>query len=111
MTNATTAKTVTFTITAAHQVVYAARLAGVTLIDKTAEVGHYSRLAYEATLEGWDKIHTILCSARAVVSGTEKAVLTAAISRIPSAAARAEQEARFAARRAARAARRAARNA
>ena len=107
MDTATTREMVTFTITAARQVVRASHMARVDLVDKTVEVGHYSRLAFDATLDDWDKIHTILSAARVVVSGTDKAVLTAAISRIPNESARAEQRAR---REAAREARRAARN-
>ncbi len=82
-----------FTDSASCFVTMAARMAGVSLRDRTVEAGHYSRLAYETSQDGWDKIHTVMTAARSVATGTEKRVLTAAISRIRTSASIAAEKA------------------
>jgi len=104
---ANTAQSVELSQKASHRVIYAANLASISLDDRTEEVGHYDRFVFSTTLDNWDKIATILAAARTVAAGSEKAVLTGALNRIPTEAKRAARAARVAARRAARRAARA----
>ena len=83
----------TFSASASAYVRMASAMAGVNLKDRTVEAGHYDRMSYETDQDGWDKIHTIMTAAHSVASGTEKRVLTAAISRIRTSASIAAEKA------------------
>ena len=83
-----------FSGSAAPYVKMASMMASVNLKDRTVEAGHYDRAAYETDQDGWDKIHTIMTAAHSVASGTEKRVLSAAISRIRTSASIAAEKAK-----------------
>lgn len=64
------------------------------LVDRSVEVGLYSRVAYAGTQAQWDKVHAAMAARREGQAGSVRGSTTSAMSRIATSAQIAEWDAK-----------------